>query len=237
MENDGLWSLLNTPLISGVVCVILATLLQINIESLRLNKKFFKEIPCYVKEAGVNSLLFRFFYKEIPLEKIKPLSAKQKIVAISCSFIIALIIGGFSYYTVKIVIETPKGYTNLKFIDTNEKFTLSEHDAISYPNKSQWRLNQDVCHSDTYQNLSKHFNISYDLLFMVCTTVGLDKERVKIKALVDKFEVDCLFVGVLLLVFGVYALFFIMALCSPLVITPKLLKYWHNYLEKKYMCL
>lgn len=237
MEIDGLWSLLNTPLFVGVACVILSALLELNNKSLRLNKKLFKEMPGYVKEAGVSSLLFRFFYKEVPLEQIKPLSAKQKIVAISCSFIIVLIVGGFSYYTAKIVIETPKGYTNLKFIDTNEKFILSEHDAISYPNKSQWRLNQEICHSDTYQNLSGHFNISYDLLFMLCTTVGLDKERVKIKELVDKFKIDRVFVGVLLLVFGIYALFFIMALCSPLVITPKLLKYWHNYLEKKYMCL
>lgn len=84
-------------------------------------------------------------------------------------------VGGFLFYTAKIVIETPKGFTNLKFTATNEKFILSESEAISYPDKLKWRLNQDICHSDTYQNLSRHLNISYDLIFIICTTVGLDK--------------------------------------------------------------
>jgi len=237
MENDGLWSLLNTPLITGVVCVILTTLLQIKKESSGSNKKFFKEIPSYVKEAGVSSILFRFFYKEIPLDKLKPLSYKEKIVAVSLSFIIALIVGGFLSYITKIVIETPRNFTNLIYLETNEKFILSENEAISYPDKSQWRLNQDICHSNTYQNLSEHFNISYDLIFMICTTVGLDKERQKIKARVDKFDLDRVFVSVLSVVFIIYAAFFIMVLCSPFFITPKLLKYWHDYLEKKYMYL
>lgn len=235
MENYDLWSLLNTPLIADVICLILATLLQVNKQPLGLNKKIFKEVPSYVKDAGVNSILFRFFYRDIPLEKIKPLSSKEKITAVSLSLLIVLIVGAFSFYTAKIVIETPKGFTNLKFIDTNEKFILSENEAVSYPDKSQWRLNQDVCHTDTYQNLSGGFNISYDLIFMICTTVGLDKEREKTKELVEQFKIDRVFVCVLSIIFLIYAALIITVLCSPFFIRPKLLKYWHDYLEKKYM--
>lgn len=237
MESDGLWSLLNTPLFVGVACVILTALLQFKNQPLGLNKRIFKEVPGYVREAGVSSILFRCFYKETSLEKIKPLSVKYKIFAVSSSLFIALMFGVFSFYTAKIIIETPKGFTNLKFIDTNEKFIISENEAVSYPDRTQWRLNQDVCHSDVYQNLSDNFNISYDLVFMLCTTVGLDKERKNIKERVDKFKVDRVFVSLLIFALGVYAAFFIMVLCSPFFITPKLLKYWHDYLENKYMCL
>lgn len=235
MENDGLWSLLNTPLFVGVACVILAALLEVKKHPRGLNKKLFKEIPGYVTEAGVTPFVFRFFYKDVSLDKIKPVSVRDKIAAILFSIFIVLIVGSFSVYTAKIVIETPKGFTNLKFIETKEKFILSENEAVSYPDKTQWRLNQDVCHSNTYQNLSGHFSMSYELVFMICTTVGLDKERENISKLVNKFNADRVFVMVLIFAFVVYCLFFIMVLCAPIFITPKLLKYWHGYLEKKYM--
>lgn len=234
MQESNLWGILNTPLISGVIIAILTPTLALFV-STRLKFNFLKQLPDYIKDAGVSPLLYRLSYSRFDLGKIRLLSKSKKIISaiFSSSFIILLVF--YLFFSLRLIITTPAGYTNLTLNSTGEVFLLSENNAMSYPDKSLWKLDQDICHSDIYPNLAGKYNISYKLVYMICTTVGLQREKQNVEKLVKDSTRGKIYLLVFSFFFSVYVICMAMSVMAPVIITPKLIKYREEYLSKKFI--
>ncbi|SEK52412.1 hypothetical protein SAMN04487787_102223 [Kosakonia sacchari] len=234
MQESNLWGILNTPLISGVIIAILTPILALFI-STRLKFNLLKQLPDYIKDAGINPLLYRLSYVRFDLGRITLLSKSKKIVLVIFSLSLAIFLVFYLFFSLRLIITTPAGYANLTLNATGEVFLLSENNAMSYPDKSLWKFDQDMCHSDLFPNLAGKYNISYKLVYMICTTVGLQREKQNVENLVE----DCTRSKVYLLVFSfffsVYVIGMVMSIMAPVIITPKLIKYREEYLRKKFI--
>ncbi|HFK5775639.1 TPA: DUF6216 family protein [Enterobacter ludwigii] len=235
MEDNGLLSELIYPLIVAIVGGVIPSFLQYKILPNGFRNTLSRELPNYVRSAGVNLFLYRISCGTIKIEDIQPISVIKKGIMLFFSLVIIVSIGCFTYYSFKIILNTPKGYANLTLPLTDEWFVISENDAMSYPDNDKWMLNQDVCHSKIYQEISKNIGASYQLVYMICTSVGLEKEKNGLKKRIDKFSKDRNVVVIINFIFIFYAIVLVLIICSPIVVIPKLIKYRERYLEKKFL--
>lgn len=233
METNSLWEILNSPLMVGLIVAFISQ--QIRIIPSGFYPKIFKKTPDYLEQAGVNPLLWRFSGKKLDPATLKPVTRKEKIVATLFSLAIFAMVVGFTYYSLKLVVTTPAGYTNLTLTRTGEQFLLSEEQALSYPDKTQWRLDQEQCHRDIYPELGRKFAISEELVYEICTTVGMEGKKNMIKESVDRYNRDKGVVLSFVLLFVVYAAWMIASLMAPIVITPKLIAWREKWLKEKYL--
>ncbi|HHW4415289.1 hypothetical protein HV183_02885 [Citrobacter freundii] len=235
MQNDSLWSELINPLIVAIVGGVITSFLQHKTLQTSSHNKLFKPIPEYIINAGVNTFLYRLFGRKINIENAKIPSRKDYVLIFTLSLGVFLSIGCFSYFSLKIIVATPDGYTNLKYTKTDEFFLISENSAISYPNKKQWYLDQDICHSDIYQNIALKNNMSYELVYDICTSVGLKNEKEGIKKRVLRFQKDRKIITGLNFIFIAYCIVMITAICAPALISPKIVRYREKYFEDKFL--
>lgn len=235
MQNDSLWSELINPLIVAIVGGVITSFLQHKTLQTSSHNKLFKPIPEYIINAGVNTFLYRLFGRKINIENAKIPSRKDYVLIFTLSLGVFLSIGCFSYFSLKIIVATPDGYTNLKYTKTDEFFLISENSAISYPNKKQWYLDQDICHSDIYQNIALKNNMSYELVYDICTSVGLKNEKEGIKKRVLRFQKDRKIIIGLNFILIAYCIVMIAAICAPALISPKIVRYREKYFENKFL--
>lgn len=235
MQDNSLLSELIYPLIVAIVGGVITSAIQHKMLPNGFYDKLFRALPDYVKAAGVNSILYRLSCGSIKLEELRPISRKSKVLNCFFSLIIVVSIGCFNYYSFKIILNTPRGYANLTLPLTEEWFVISENDAMSYPDNDKWRLDQDICHLNIYPEISKKIGVSYKLVYMICTSVGLDKEKNNIKNRVDKFSKDRNVVIIINIIFIIYAILIVTIICYPMLIIPKLIKYREQYLSNKFL--
>ena len=235
MQNNSLLSELIYPLIVAIVAGVISSILQNKMLPNGFYMKLFKPIPDYVKDAGISTFLYLLSYRNVDIENVKPITSINKFLMLLFSLIIMVSIGCFSYYSFKIILNTPREYANLTLSSTDEWFVISENDARSYPDNNKWRLDQDACHTDIYQEISKSIGASYDLVYLICNSVGLDKQKVHIRKRVEKFRKDRNVVVFINIIFITYALFIIAIICAPITIVPKLIKYRDQYLQNKFL--
>lgn len=233
METNSLWDILNSPLMVALIAAFISQ--QVRIIPSGFYPKMFKKTPDYLEQAGVNPLLWRFSGKKLAPATLKPITRKEKIVTTLFSLAIFAMVVGFTFYSLKLVVTTPAGYTNLTLTRTGEQFLLSEEQALSYPDKTRWRLDQEQCHKDIYPELGRKFAISEALVYELCTTVGLESHRIHIKESIKRYNRDKGVVLSCVLLFAVYAAWMIVSLIAPLVITPKLIAWREKWLTEKYL--
>lgn len=233
MQPNSLWEILNSPLMVALIVAFISP--QIKIIPSGFYPKIFKKTPDYLEQAGINPLLWRLSGKKLDLATLKPVSRKEKIVATLFSLAIFVTIACFAFFSLKLIVTTPSGYTNLTLTRTGEQFLLSTEQALSYPDKTQWRLDQERCHRDIYPELGRQLGISEVLVYELCTTVGLESQRGYIKESIERYNRDKRVVLSMVLLFAVYASWMIASLIAPIVITPKLIAWRERWLKEKYL--
>lgn len=227
MQNNTFWEFINSPL---MVVLITASLFPCSKKIYILFfSKFSKPLPNYVIDAGINSFLYRLSGVKYNLKNLKSLSSKEKYIRLSAGVGVVILLSLFFVWPLRIIATTPDNYTNLTFTSTGEKFILSEVNALSFPDKEKWKLDQDICHEDLYQNIATKKEISYDLVMMICTTVGLDKEKNGIKEQVSKYNRERNFFIFMSVLFSIYAVLFSCSVLAPVYVNSRLLSH------KKYL--
>jgi len=223
MQGNTLWGIINSPL---MILLIVTPIVPFSKRIFTFfYKKLFRPCPDFVVDAGINLFVYHLTRKEYSLNKITQLSSKEKYVRVISSLIILTVFGFFAIWILRVVVKTPDNYTNLTFKTTGESFLLSEIDAISFPDESKWKLDPDICHEDLYQNIALKKEISYELVFMLCTTVGFDKEKPKIEVLVNNYKNERNVYILMAALLSMYAILFSISVIAPVYVSSKLLSY------------
>jgi hypothetical protein len=119
----------------------------------------------------------------------------------------------------------PHGWAALRYTKTDENFLITYDKAMNFYEENSWSLTPHMCQSETYQALAKERGISDDLVYTICTHIGLKGEQKEIAARISSTE-NQKYLSLLLCAFAIsYFVFFILAIFAELRIHRKIANY------------
>ncbi|MEB7936597.1 DUF6216 family protein [Escherichia whittamii] len=234
MKN--LWDVLNSPFILTIIFPIAIALYEkFKNYGTRLKLKN-NVIPVNVFSAlKVNPIIFWMSCRKLDFDKFKLITKMHFRIAMMLLLAPSVLVIILLYKTTDIIINTPYGYASLIYTPTNEKFVMSENDAMSFSRGNRWYLNPDICHQDIYKNLASKNNISEELVYTVCSTVGFESKKNAINKRVEDFKNDRAYAVIMIVIYVLVLIWAFVVIYGLYTIPPKIINYKRKCLDDKYI--